>query len=810
MIWHYLKQAFHRLGRHKVHSLIIVIGLTIGMSSALLILFYCQFERSYDDFHRQADRIFRVQNDQVGPTQTIGSAGCPPALAPALKHEFPEIVDFTRVLKVGGDTNIVARTLGDGRTLSGYEPHVFFAESALLRMFSFPLVEGDDPSALDRPESVVMTQSAARRYFGDEDSLGQTVTVTTTFGTQDYLVTGVCRDIPVNSHFRFDILLSYGRLKSLWPFNENNPWRCHAFLTYLLLSPDADRSALEEKSTRLINANFPLSDSSRTELTLQPLGDIHLTSRLHQEADVNGDYRVVALLEWIAVLILLTAWANTINLATARSMEQGREVGVRKTLGAGRSHILAQFLADALLLNLLAFVLSLAVIHAILVPFGRLVGKPLWTVQLGVGWLWVTAVILVGALLSVAYPACALASLPPVFALRGLFRGVPRAALMRKGLVLIQFTLATILIAASLIVSNQLDYMQNLDLGADISRTTVLRVPPLRDAGRQALLARDRMAGLTGIVDASVSTSIPGREYSNDASGFRRANTQPGEGRTLYIIDTDERYFYYYNIPLVAGRGFSRGFAADRNKIILNEEAVKVLGFGDAAEALGQKIIGFGDRGGLQVVGVARNYHHKSLRERIEPVVYWPLPYSLLSRPCFLSLRSRGPMPETLPVRVTESWRELFPGVPIDPVSLDVEFNRQYDADLKFGQIFGLASVLSVAIASLGLFGLVSFATARRKREIGVRRVFGASVSGLTIRLASEFLRWVLLANALAWPLTYLVMRQWLEDFAYRTPIGIGVFLLAGVSVLLVAMLTVSVQSVRAARANPVDSLRYE
>ena len=396
MIWHYLKQAFHRLGRHKVHSLIIVIGLTIGMSSALLILFYCQFERSYDDFHRQADRIFRVQNDQVGPTQTIGSAGCPPALAPALKHEFPEIVDFTRVLKVGGDTNIVARTLGDGRTLSGYEPHVFFAESALLRMFSFPLVEGDDPSALDRPESVVMTQSAARRYFGDEDSLGQTVTVTTTFGTQDYLVTGVCRDIPVNSHFRFDILLSYGRLKSLWPFNENNPWRCHAFLTYLLLSPDADRSALEEKSTRLINANFPLSDSSRTELTLQPLGDIHLTSRLHQEADVNGDYRVVALLEWIAVLILLTAWANTINLATARSMEQGREVGVRKTLGAGRSHILAQFLADALLLNLLAFVLSLAVIHAILVPFGRLVGKPLWTVQLGVGWLWVTAVILVG------------------------------------------------------------------------------------------------------------------------------------------------------------------------------------------------------------------------------------------------------------------------------------------------------------------------------------------------------------------------------------------------------------------------------
>jgi putative ABC transport system permease protein len=810
VILHFLKQALHRLGRHKVHSFIIIIGLTIGMSASLLILFYCRFERSYDDYHRHADRIFRVQNDQIGATQTIGSACCPPGLAPAMKREFPEIVDFTRILNVGGDTNIVSRTLENRRILAGYEPHVCFAETSLLRIFSFPLVSGDARSALDRPEAVVLAESTAHRYFGDENPIGHTVAVITTFGKQDYLVTGVCRDFPVNSHFRFDILLSYQRLKSLWPFNESNPWKCHTFLTYLLLSPTANIPTLEAKSSRLINDRFPLSDSTRTRLSLQPLRGIHLTSRLHQEADVNGDYQVVVLLEWIGLFILLTAWVNTVNLATARSMEQGREVGVRKTLGAGRRHILGQFLTDALLHNLLALLFSLVILHAFLVPFGQLVGKPLWTVQLGVGWLLVTVTILAGAILSVAYPAFLLSSLPPVFALRGLFRGVPRAALMRKGLVLVQFTLATMLIAATLVVGNQLDFMQSRDLGADISRTMVLRVPALNDSGRQSLLARERMAGLAGIVDASVATSIPGREYSNDASGFRRANTQPGAGQTLYIIDIDECYFECFDIPLIAGRTFSKGFVSDRNTVVLNEEAVKVLGFADAAEALGQKIIGFGARSGLQIIGVTRNYHHKSLRDRIEPVVYWPLPYSLLNRPCFLALKYRGSVPETVPVRVKENWQELFPGVPIDSVSLNADFSRQYDGDTRFGQIFGLASLLAVAIACLGLFGLASYATARRKREIGVRKVFGASVSGITIRLAGEFIRWVLLANALAWPLTYLAMRQWLENFAYRTPIGIGVFLMAGVLVLLVAMLTVSVQSVRAARANPVESLRYE
>jgi putative ABC transport system permease protein len=818
LAWNYFKMVVRKLRRQKAYSLITLTGLTVGIAAFILIILYCRFERSYDDFHRNGDRIFRVQNDRIYSLRHDRSAGCPPGLGPALKQEFPEIADFARLHSLGGASNIVSRTSGSGKgtassdpTAAFYEDRVFFADPAFLRIFSFPLIQGNAATALEDPETAVLSESLARKYFRDEDPLGQTISVTTRFGRHDYRVSGVCRDVPPNSHLKFDLLLSFRRLDVLWPSTIEQPWSSNAFLTYLLLSSPTDRAGLEAKFPRFIEkTSFGTSELKR-EFYLQPLRTIHLTSRLRFEAEVNGDLATVRFLEIIAFFILLVAWVNFINLATARSLQRGKEVCVRKTLGAGRRQLAGQFLFESVSLNILAFFLAAAAIIVVYPFFGRLVGKPVSPADLGGGWVWVGVAILGGALLSGIYPAFILSSFRPVLALRGPAQGVLKGAALRKGLVLFQFATAILLIASTLTVGKQLAYMRNRDIGVDLERTLVLKIPQVRGARQSALVARTELSGLPSVRDVAVSTSVPGRDYVNSASGIRRQAASTEEGQQAFFIDVDDKYFPFFSVPLVCGRNFSSGFVGDKDTVIINEEMVSTLGFETAEQALLQNIV-LGGFGGdvVQVVGVAKNYHQLSLRNKIDPVIYLPLPGSYFNRGYLLSLRVDGRSIGPAVSAIAEKWKELFAGQPLEYAFLDDEFNSQYDEDERFGQVFGLSSLLAILIACLGLFGLASFSAERRTREIGIRRVFGASVPEITGMLTGEFLLWVVLANLIAWPLTWIIMSRWLQRFAYRTALGFWPLGLAALSALVIALITVSSKAIRSAAANPVDSIRQE
>jgi putative ABC transport system permease protein len=820
LVWNYLKITGRKFKRQKAYSFINLAGLTAGMSAFLLIFLYCGFERSYDGFHTNGDRIYRVQNDRVYSARRDMSAGCPPGLALAMKEEFPEIAESARVLNLRGDPNTVSRTSGSqndsepegaSRTIPFFEKRVSFADPSFLRIFSFPFVRGDKETALEAPEAVVLTQSTARRYFGDEDPLGQILTVTTRFGRHDYRVSGVCRDVPPNSHLKFDLLLSFRRLAVLWPSTDEQPWSSNAFLTYLLLSPSADPRSLETKFPHLVEKYSLDSAELKREFHLQPLRSIHLTSRLRFEPEVNGDVRTVRFLEIIGLFILLIAWVNSVNLATARSLQRGKEVCVRKTLGAEKRQLAGQFLFESVILNILAFLLALGVVLTILPFFSRLVGKPLSPGQLGAGWIWVSLSIVVGALLSGLYPAFILSSFRPAFALRGLARGVSRGVVLRKGLVVFQFTAAVLLIASTLIVGKQLAFMRNQDIGVDLERTLVLKIPEGPGSEQSASVARVQMSGLASVRSATVSTSVPSREYSNAASGIRRQSAAREEAQQAFFIDIDENYFQFFAIPLVCGRGFSRGFALDRETVVINEESVKSLGFESAEKALLQNIV-LGGFGGdvVRVVGVVKNYHHMSLREKIEPVIYMPLSQTYFHRGHFLSLRIDGQSIGTAISSIAAKWKEIFPGQPMEYSFLDDDFNSQYHEDRRFGWVFGLSSLLAIFISCLGLLGLASFSAEQRTREIGIRKVFGATTREMTAMLAGEFVRWVVLANLIAWPLTWFVMGKWLQRFAYRTTVGLETLGGAALLTLVIALATVSAKAIRTAAANPVDSLRYE
>jgi putative ABC transport system permease protein len=818
LLWNYLKIVARKLKRQKAYSFITLIGLTTGIAAFLLILLYCRFERGYDSFHLNGDRIYRIQNDRIYSLRHDRSAGCPPGLGPTLKEEFPEIAAYARLYNLSGDPSTVSRTIGStkdsgstSRTVAFFERRIFFADPAFLRIFSFPFVQGDRASALDEPEAAVLTEPTARKYFGGEDPLGQTITVTTMFGVHDYRVTGVCRDVPPNSHLKFDLLLSFRRFAAIWPSTKDQPWSSNAFLTYVLLPPSVNPSALEAKFPLLVEKYSLDSAELKREFHLQPLRSIHLTSRLRFEPDVNGDIKTVRFLEVIGLFILLIAWVNSINLSTARSLQRSKEVCVRKTLGAGRRQLAGQFLFESVLLNGLAFFLALGVVLTVLPLFSRLVGRPLSIGQLGAGWIWVSLSILAGAVLSGLYPAFILSSFKPMFALRGLAQSRSGGVVLRKALVVFQFALAILLMASTLIVGRQLAFMQNQDIGVDLERTLIMKIPEAPGTRQSLPVARDQMSKLFSVRDAAVSTSVPGLQYSNAVSGIRRQSAAAAEAQQAFIIDVDDNYFELFSIPLVCGRSFSRGYTSDDEVVVINEEMVNVLGFESAEKALLQNIV-LGGFGGdvVQVVGVVKNYHHLSLREKIEPVLYFPLSQAYFRRGYFLSLRIDGRSTSPTISSIAAKWKEIFPGLPMEYSFLDDDFNSQYDADRRFGGIFGLASLLAIMISCLGLFGLASFSAERRTREIGIRKVFGASAPMIVRMLAGEFLRWVLLANLFAWPVTWILMSRWLQRFAYRTTVGLWPLGLAALLALAIALATVSYRAIQSATANPVDSIRYE
>ena len=801
MLKNYFKIAVRTLRKHRGYSAINVAGLGVGMACCLLILLYVSHEFSYDRFHEHGEAIYRLQMDRYEANEKIFSSAVTfPMVGPTLYEEMPEVIDYARLLPTGGVVQYEATTFR--------EDDVFFADSTFLTLLSYPLIRGNAETALIEPNTAVISAAAARRYFGSADPVGRILRVN---GNAEYTVTGVFADVLANTHLDFDLLFSFSTLINRAP-NSQTSWGWYDFYTYIRLVPAADPKALQARLTDFMARHKADSyaESGRWEtLLLQPLHDIHLYSNLSWEAGVNGNGATVYFLLVIALFILVIAWVNFINLSTARSMGRALEVGVRKALGAPRTQLVRQFLIESVLVNVVAAVFSLGLVWLMLPTFAGLAGlDPSLRLADNLGLVGgVLGVFLIGAFLSGLYPAFFLSSFKPARVLKGGPMRSGRGLRLRKSLVVFQFAASIMLIAGTLIVMRQLDYLRSQDLGLNIEQTLVLRGPnvlPDRDAySGQIEVFREAALQRPGVRAFAASSTVPGVE-NFWISGFRTERMDESERKDVYIVGVDAAFMESFEIELLAGRFFSQDFGADEEAFILNETAARLLGF-DTPEAAVEGRMARGDEF-WPVVGVIRDYHQNSLKENLDPVLFQYMPgirnfYSLKVSPQNLD--------QTI-ASVEAAWKDVFPGNPYEYFFLDDRFDEQYRADQQFGQVFSLFALLAILVACLGLFGLTAFSVQQRTKEIGIRKVLGASASGIVGLLSKEYALLVLLANVIAWPVTFLVMRRWLETFAYHIDPGFFTLLLAGLAALLIAGLTVSYHTLRAAHTNPVDALRYE
>jgi putative ABC transport system permease protein len=802
MLRNYVKTALRTLLRYKGYAAINVIGLAIGIACAVLILLWVADEWQHDRFHAGADHIYRVAfNGQAPNAPPDRFAGNSRAVAPELRENYPAVEHVTRI---DPWSPTVTR---EGQFFRGDDfAHV---DPAFFDVFTFPLVQGNPDTALDEPYTLVLTTSMAEKYFGEDDPMGQTLVLDDSL---NYTVTGVAADPPAASHFTFDFLTSWATVEQLNPVRENE-WLSINSYTYVKLRPDADADVLERQIAGLVEQHMGdvMEDVGlEAQLALQPLTDIYLRSDRRAEIGTTGDVRYVYVFSAIAAFILLIACINFMNLATARSMERAKEVGVRKTLGSTRGALVGQFLSESVLVAGVALMVALGLIGITLPLFNDLTGKAITfrTLLTPLAALGLLGLAVVVGLLAGSYPALALARFRPVEVLKGSFSSTGRGARLRQGLVIFQFAISVVLIVGTLVVIQQLDYMQNRALGFDKEQVLVLdgRGLPNETVESSYRTFKQEVQQLSAVEDVSASNQVPGR--GTWVQIVRPEGLPDGESRRMQVVVVDHDYLETMGIDLVAGRDFDEAFETDTDEaILINEAAVKNAGWGTPETALGKHLRFGGDDAPEQtVVGVFEDYHHYGLQQRIEPMLLSIVPSAFN----YFSLRVRTDDLSGTLAALEQTWNAFYPGHTFNSFFLDADFEQQYANEQRLSRLFGAFAGIAILIACLGLFGLASYITAQRTKEIGVRKVLGASVSSIVLLLAQDFVKLVAVAVLLAVPLAYLAMDQWLDDFAYRISMPLGAFALAGLVAVAIAILTVSYQSIRAALSDPVQSLRYE
>ena len=814
----YLTSALRNLLKRKGFTLLNIFGLSLGMVCCLFILQYVRYERSYDRFNDHAADLYRLRLDAYQEGKLAWrSATVYPAFAPTMKREFPEVEDACRLI----DAEFV---MSNPQTNVKFaEKKGYYADPAFLRMFSLNLVQGDATTALTGPDNILLSESTARRYFGRTDVLGEHLAVKDPDLFRTYEVTGVFKDYPANSHLVIDYLVSYKTLAKViaqaWRDTTDateTAWGWYDFYTYLQLKPGVDLAAFRAKFPAFMdkypNARYiERKLNARNSIDIIPLTDIHLYSNVNQEAEINGNGRAVAILFIVAFFILAIAWINYVNLSTARSIERGREVGVRKVLGATRGQLMRQFMFESWLLNLAAFMISIGAVAALMPAFSVFSGKEISLAFLGTPsfWLAAMAVLALGSILSGLYPSFVLTGFRPVTVLKGLLKHSGGGVLLRKSLIVFQFAASISLIAGTLVVYRQIRFMRDQSLGIDIRQTLVVE-------GAQTLIDslyrgsfepfRNEVLRLPQVKSVTASSSVPGNEiyWTNGMRLLGPKNQNPAH--TLYNLGIDEAFLGAYELKLLAGRPFGKAFGEDtgHKTVLLNETAAHTFGFDRPEEALQQRLTRGNDT--LTVVGVVSDFHHEGLQKAINPMAFL---YSPNAR-SFYSIKVETADAKGTLAAIQAAWGAHFPNDPFQYFFLDESFNKQYQADIQFGRVFTLFALLAILVACLGLLGLASYQIVQRTKEIGVRKVLGASTAGLVQLLSLDFLKLIVIALALATPLAWYLMEHWLDNFAYRIQIGWWVFALAGALAIGIAFLTVSVQSLKAALANPVHSLRNE
>jgi putative ABC transport system permease protein len=807
MIRNYIKITLRTISKNKVYTALNVLGLALGMAACMFIMQYVAFERSYDKFHENADNLYRIQYNfyREGELQ-FECAAAVPRVGPFMKEKMPEVVDFARAYPL---SMVVSYN-----NINFREDRIHIADPAFLKIFSFPLMAGDLETCLTEPNTVVISETAARKYFGDEDPIGKMIRAD---GQYSMAVTGVAKDVPNNSHIKFDFLISYQTLNNQTDNQSETAWGWYDFNSYVLLRAGTDPVAFNKKFSEILYEERREEEEKynyRQEFPLQPITDIHLYSNLLQESepDEAGDGQAVFFLVIIAGFILLIAWINYINLSTARSVERAKEVGIRKVMGAVKGQLIGQFLTESVILNLLAFSIALLIVMIGINQFNGLTDSKLSLAFLADGSFWGISALLIfsGSILAGLYPAFVLSSYQPSKVLKGKMTGNKAGIYLRKILVVFQFASSVCLIAGTLIVYEQLKYMNNLDLGFDMTETLVVKGPGVFTADslyRPTLQTfRNELLQNPEIIAFASGTNVPGDEIFW-ANGIRRAEEPREASKTIYIAGVDHDYFPAYDIKIVAGRNYDRTFTTDTGSLILNESGAKYLGFQSAEEAINKKL--FWGRGEKTIIGIVEDYNQMSAKIGVTPLLF-PL---VTGRSSFFTIKldkaAGGDLKQVFD-KVEASYAKLFPGNPFDYFFLDDFFNRQYNSEKKFSRVFTLFAGFAIIVACLGLFGLSSFNAVQKTKEIGIRKAIGADVGHIVMLLSKEFVYLVLFANLIAWPATWLVMNNWLDNFAYRIAITPLVFIVAGLLVLVIAVLTVGYKTMATAKSDPVKALRYE
>jgi putative ABC transport system permease protein len=782
MFKNYLKIALRNLKKQKNYSFINIAGLALGMSCSLLVLLFVFHEMSYDKFHENADRIFRIIDVHREST------GTPAILSKVLLEECPEVeksallVNFRNTLIKYGDKSFI-------------EKKVLGADASFFGVFSFPLLVGDSETLLSEPHRAVISESAAVKYFGNEGPVGKTITV----GDKNFIITGIAADTPENSHFKFDFLLAYQTFERM----NRTGWLHNNFKTYVLLREGTKPENLERRFEELAQKYPQIKHRMlKKRFGLQALTDIHLRSDLYYgEFEANSSIAYVYIFFAIAAFILIVACINFMNLSTARSSNRAREVGIRKVVGSKKNQLIGQFLGESLCMSFIALALALLLVQFLLPSYRNLIGKNLeinyfgnYAVLPGL----IGLACLVG-FLSGLYPALHLSSFRPVEALKVSksmsMKG--KLSFFRSGLVVFQFIISIILLSGTIVIYKQLHYFQNRKLGFMKEQVLVIKNTEFLFHDSQAF--KESLLQQATITDVTHSTSLPGKRFSN--WGIATAKKKTGIGLNIWRCDYD--YLETLKMEMSEGRFFSRDFAADTSAMVINETAVPYL---ELKEPIGKQIYSYVTRKTYTIIGVVKDFHYESLHERVKPACF------VLQAPPMRYVSARintSNITETLRT-VRKEWDSFSTGLVFDYSFLDEDFDNLYRVEQKVGKLAFLFSALAIFISCLGLLGLAAFTAEQRTKEIGIRKVLGASLSGIVVLLSKNFVKWVLFAFIIALPAAYLSMDYWLRNFAYRIALDVWIFVFAGIVALVIALLTVSYQTIKAAAVNPVDLLRYE
>ncbi len=787
MFKNYFKITLRNIKGSKLYSALNIIGLSVGLASFILIALYVQYELSFDKYHENTNRIYRVVKE--------GRTFTPAPLGPALKENFPEVEAVTRIIQ---NKNMVI----SHEQNSFLEDEFYWAGPETFKIFSIPFIMGDPETVLKNPFSIVISQKMANKYFGIEDPIGKNLNVN---NQTDFTVAGIFSDMPSNSHFVMDFIVPY---KDYWQINGGDitHWGANFSYTYFLLKEGASPEVLESKIHPVIEKplyeQFSYKKPYPKKYFLQPITEIHLHSHRMEEISVNNDIKYIYLFSLIAFLILFIACINYMNLATARSIRRGKEVGMRKVVGAQRKQLILQFLGESVTMTVLALALSILLIPLVLPAFNNLVERPLSfdpvsNSQLFIGLVFI--VVFVG-LFAGSYPAMSVSGFKPITVLSGVFTRSSKGKKFRNILVLFQFSITIILLICTLTIREQLIYVKNVNVGYNKDQIITMSVRD-RVVRQNIESIKTELLQYPNVTAVSTSARLP-NDIDTFISRYLNVN-KPDEQITIFYNTADYDFIDLYDIEIVEGRNFSRDFASDANGVFLvNEAAVKAA---DWESPIGQTFTPWNGQTG-EIVGIMKDFHFHSLHSPIDPLFISLKPQAFFK----ISIKIK---PTNIPVTIDflkNTMKKFSPNYPFNCSFFDEVFDRAYHTEQRMVNIFSSFAILAILIACLGLFGLTAFAVEQRTKEIGIRKVVGASVPGIAILLSKQFTKWVLIANIMAWPAAYFFMKNWLQDFAYRINLGWHIFVLSAILALVIALITVSYQSIKAAVANPVESLRYE